>query len=111
MTVERERAAEKREEKPEAESGGTGRNPGGAVDSAANPTLVTEVNSPGEEEMMEQVVASENLKRAYKRVIENKGAAGVDGMKVDELLPYLRVTWARIKEELVSGRYQPQGVR
>lgn len=111
MTVERERAAEKREEKPEAESGGTGRNPGEAVDSAANPTLVTEANSPGEEEMMEQVVSSENLKRAYKRVIENKGAAGVDGMQVDELLPYLRFTWARIKGELVSGGYQPQGVR
>jgi len=61
--------------------------------------------------MMEQVVERGNMKRAYERVVSNQGAAGVDGMGVEELLPYLQGSWARIKEELVSGRYQPGGIR
>jgi len=109
--VKRERAAEKRAEKPEAVNGGTGRNPGEAVYSAASPTLVAETDSPGEVEMMEQVVERGNMKQAYERVVSNQGAAGVDGMGVEELLPYLQGSWARIKEELVSGRYQPGGIR
>lgn len=109
--MKREGAAEKRSEKTEALYGGTGRNPGEAVYSAASPALVTEPDSPGEDEMMEQVVERENMRRAYERVKRNKGAAGIDGMTVEELLPYLQRNWARIKEELVSGRYQPQGVR
>lgn len=96
---------------PEAVRGGTGRNLGEARYSAANPTLVTETNSPEEEGMMEQVVGRANMKRAYERVVSNKGAAGVDGMEVEELLPYLQRTWERIKEELVSGSYRPRGVR
>ena len=109
--MKRERAAEKRAEKPEAVNGGTGRNPGEAVYSAASPTLVAETDSPGEVEMMEQVVERGNMKQAYERVVSNQGAAGVDGMGVEELLPYLQGSWARIKEELVSGRYQPGGIR
>ncbi len=61
--------------------------------------------------MMEQVVERGNMKQAYERVVSNQGAAGVDGMGVEELLPYLQGSWARIKEELVSGRYQPGGIR
>lgn len=109
--MKRKGAAEKRAEKPEAVNGGTGRNPGEAIYSAASPTLVAETDSPGEVEMMEQVVERGNMKRAYERVVSNKGAAGVDGMGVEELLAYLQGSWARIREELVSGRYQPQGVR
>ena len=61
--------------------------------------------------MMEQVVERGNMKQAYERVVSNQGAAGVDGMGVEELLPYLQGSWARIKEEVVSGRYQPGGIR
>jgi len=43
--------------------------------------------------------------------VRNGGAPGVDGMTVEELMPYCREHWARIREELVSGRYQPQPVR
>ena len=49
--------------------------------------------------------------RAYQQVVGNKGAAGVDEMTVEELKPHLQKHWARIKEELLSGRYQPQAVR
>ncbi len=39
-----------------------------------------------------------------------QGVAGIDGMTVDELMPYLREEWAGIKEERLSGEYHPQTV-
>jgi RNA-directed DNA polymerase len=60
---------------------------------------------------MEAVVARENLLDADARVMSNKGAAGVDQMPVEQLLPYLQEHWARIKESLLNGTYQPQAVR
>jgi len=61
--------------------------------------------------LMDEVVSRGNLAAAYKRVLRNRGAAGVDGMTVDELSPYCREHWPRIREELLSGRYRPQPVR
>ena len=52
----------------------------------------------GEEQLMERVLERENLLRALKRVEQNKGAAGVDGMTVEELRPYLRKHWPEIGE-------------
>jgi RNA-directed DNA polymerase len=43
--------------------------------------------------------------------MRNGGAPGVDGMTVNELMPYCRKHWARIREELLSGTYIPQSVR
>jgi group II intron reverse transcriptase/maturase len=60
---------------------------------------------------MEAVVARENMFRAYEQVVRNKGAAGVDRMTVEQLKPYLQERWAKIKEELLKGEYQPQPVR
>ncbi len=60
---------------------------------------------------MEEVLRRENLVRAHARVVRNGGAAGVDGMTVDELMPYCRTHWARIREELLSGTYGPRPVR
>jgi len=58
-------------------------------------------------DMMEAVVERGNMIEAFKRVVSNKGAGGVDGMGVDELKPYLQTQWERIKEQLLEGRYQP----
>ncbi len=66
---------------------------------------------PEELQLMEAVVARENLLDAYRRVMSNKGAAGVDGMPVEQLLPHLQEHWAQIKESLLNGTYQPQAVR
>ena len=52
-------------------------------------------------------VRRENMLPAYQRVVRNGGAPGVDGMTVDELMPYCREHWARIREELLSGTYRP----
>ena len=48
---------------------------------------------------------------AYKRVLQNKGAAGVDGVEVQNLKPYLFKHWERIKQELLMGTYKPSPVR
>ena len=61
--------------------------------------------------LMEAVVERENMLNAFRRVVGNKGAAGVDAMSVDELKPYLQTHWERIKEQLLEGSYQPQPVR
>jgi retron-type reverse transcriptase len=66
---------------------------------------------PETEQLMQAVVARENLIRAYKQVVSNKGAAGVDAMTVVQLKPYLQEHWVRIKEELLTGTYKPQPVR
>ncbi|MHC4067221.1 MAG: group II intron reverse transcriptase/maturase [Planctomycetota bacterium] len=61
--------------------------------------------------LIDQVVSRKNLIRAYERVVRNQGAAGVDGMTVDDLMPYCREHWSRIREELLNGAYRPQAVR
>jgi RNA-directed DNA polymerase len=66
---------------------------------------------PGDMQLMEAVVARENMVKALYRVERNKGASGVDNMTTGELRSYLKVEWPRIKEELLAGRYKPQPVR
>jgi len=61
--------------------------------------------------LLEAIVSRENMTRAYKRVVANKGSHGIDGMGVDELLPYLRENWETIKQQLLEGTYKPQPVR
>lgn len=61
--------------------------------------------------LMEQVVERSNLWLAYQRVIENKGAPGVDGVTVSEFKDWLKVHWPSVKQALLEGRYVPQPVR
>lgn len=61
--------------------------------------------------LMEQVVARANAVQAFKRVRRNKGSPGIDGMTVDQLAPYLRDHWSAIREQLLAGSYQPNGVK
>lgn len=65
----------------------------------------------GDEDLMAQVLERGNLARALKRVRQNQGSAGIDGMTVDELMPYLRDRWPALREQLLAGRYQPNAVR
>ena len=60
---------------------------------------------------MEQVVERSNLWSAYQRVVQNKGAPGVDDLKVAEFKDWLKVHWPSVKEALLAGRYVPQAVR
>jgi RNA-directed DNA polymerase len=61
--------------------------------------------------LLDSVLETGNLYEAYKRVVQNRGAPGVDGMTVEELGPYLKVYWAEIREQMLSSRYMPQTVR
>jgi len=65
----------------------------------------------GEERLMERVVERKNLVTALRRVERNRGAPGVDGMRVEQLRPFLRRHWASIRGQLLTGQYQPQPVR
>jgi len=53
----------------------------------------------------------ENLQQAFKRVRANKGAAGVDGLDIDQTARQLVTKWPSIREQLLSGTYRPQPVR
>jgi RNA-directed DNA polymerase len=66
---------------------------------------------PGTDRLMEEVVQRGNAKAALKRVRQNKGSPGVDGMTVDELPEYLVENWETIREELLAGSYQPKPVK
>src|SRR5215510_2557938 len=59
---------------------------------------------------MEGIVERENLKKALAQVKRNKGAAGVDGMTVDELSAYLKEHWPTIRARVLVGTYKPQPV-
>lgn len=61
--------------------------------------------------LMEEVCARQNLMAAHRRVVRNGGAPGIDGMTVEELMPYCREHWARIREKLLRDTYKPQPVR
>jgi RNA-directed DNA polymerase len=61
--------------------------------------------------IMEEVCERDNLREAFQRVKSNKGSAGVDGMTVDDLSAYLKEHWPVIREQLLSGTYEPKPVR
>ena len=71
---------------------------------------ITDTNEQTEG-LLEQILAGENLNLAYKQVKRNKGAGGIDGMQVDELLPFLRENRKELLQSLRDGKYRPQPVR
>ena len=63
------------------------------------------------ERLLELILTKDNLNRAYKQVKRNKGAGGIDGMQVDELLPYLRENREELVQAIRDGKYRPKPVR
>jgi RNA-directed DNA polymerase len=102
---------------PQVADGGPSAQTAGAV-KPQGPRLRVEASSAGSgnerlgaSDLMEKVCERQNLRAALKRVRDNAGKPGIDGMTVKELPAYLRVHWPRLREELLAGRYQPQPVR
>jgi group II intron reverse transcriptase/maturase len=60
---------------------------------------------------MEEVVADSNIARAVKRVRQNRGSPGIDRMTVDELPEFLDRNAGILREQLLSGTYEPRAVR
>ena len=65
----------------------------------------------GAENLLERILDRNNLNQAYLKVKRNGGSAGVDGMTVEEMLPYLREHREELLESLRSERYKPKAVR
>jgi RNA-directed DNA polymerase len=61
--------------------------------------------------LITEVVSKPNMALAYRRVVSNQGAAGVDGMRVEQLDGYLQTHWSGIRAKLETGTYHPQPVR
>jgi len=61
--------------------------------------------------LLEDVLGNDNIKRALKQIVGNKGASGVDGMTVYELAQWLPANIDALKERIRAGKYRPQAVR
>lgn len=96
---------------PSATTGSTERNSGGTVAGASSPLGEQNPLELWGNPDMEEVLNRENMARALKRVKANKGAAGVDEMAVEDLEPYLKEHWPRLRKELLEGTYKPKSVR
>jgi len=91
----------------------TGQNSVGAA-ARAEADMATRTRTKAEvatTSLMEAVIERGNLRLAYQRVVENKGAAGVDQLAVAELKDHLQRHWPTIRARLLAGVYQPQPVR
>ena len=104
------RDADSMAEMSETHSKGSGRKPREYERGASSVTARREDSSPETEQLIEAVVERENMVAALQRVVSNRGAAGVDGMTVEQLKPYLKEEWKRIREELVGDEYRPKPV-
>jgi len=62
-------------------------------------------------ELLEKILYKDNLNRAFKRVKANKGAPGIDGMTIEEALPYLREHQKELVGRIFAGKYTPAPVR
>ena len=62
-------------------------------------------------QLLEEILSRENMMQAYKRVVANKGAGGVDGITTEEVKDYLIEHWEEIREQIRNRKYKPQPVR
>ena len=61
--------------------------------------------------LIERILTQENVRIALEKVIANKGAAGIDGMKVEDLRDYMNANWLSIKQSILERSYKPAPVR
>lgn len=94
-----------------AAAGGPGRNLGEVRRSVPRRPLAGDGSVPEQAQLMERVVERSNMQAALRRVKQNKGAPGVDGMSVEQVGAFLRVHWPKIKERLLEGSYEPMPVK
>jgi len=103
----------KAEDSRRVDAGGEelGPNPGGALSGAETDATTRKRTKAESSGLMEAVCERGNLMLAYQRVVENKGAAGVDGIGVAEFKGHLKQHWPAIKARVLAGGYIPQPVR
>ncbi len=85
--------------------------PGGDAPAAGTHRALKQDEVMENQELLQAVLASDNLERAWKRVKSNKGAPGIDGVTVEDWPAYARAHWPALREQINDGRYRPQAVR
>jgi group II intron reverse transcriptase/maturase len=96
--------------KAERAQGRRGEAPRGHASEEA-PTAIRGDERSGSGDLMEKVTQVANLQAALKRVEANDGSPGIDGMRADELRPWLRENWKELVRALLDETYRPQAVR
>lgn len=89
----------------------TGRNPGMARAGAKTDAADYAQPKSERERLMSRVVERGNMQLAYSRVMKNRGAPGIDGMRCEDLKAWLKENWVQVKRSLLDGTYRPQAVR
>jgi RNA-directed DNA polymerase len=95
----------------EAIRGETEQNSEGSINCVNHQTSGKERSVNNQSWLMDWLVSKGNMDEAYKKVVSNKGAPGVDGVTTVELKDYLFKHWETTKQQLIEGKYQPQPVR
>ena len=75
---------------------------------AENNNTITDFQT---DKLLDKILQPYNLNKAYKKVKSNKGAGGIDGMHVDELLQFLKDNKMQLIQKLKDGKYKPNPVR
>lgn len=88
-----------------------GRNPGMAHAGAETDTAYGADPKSERERLMSRVLERGNMQLAYSRVMKNRGAPGIDGMRCEDLKGWLKANWSQVKRALLEGTYRPQAVR
>ncbi|PMS29431.1 RNA-directed DNA polymerase [Trinickia symbiotica] len=88
-----------------------GRNLGDGARGAEAGTAATGQTKAEGPSLMDAVVERSNLWQAYQRVVQNRGAPGVDGLSVEQFKDWLKMHWPSVKVALLDGRYMPAAVR
>jgi group II intron reverse transcriptase/maturase len=81
--------------------------------SALTETKLTDyvVNNVTTENLLDRVLARENMFKALAQVERNKGAAGIDGVNTNEIRRYLKINWPQIREQIINGNFKPSCVK
>ena len=90
---------------------GSGRNLREARRCERPPITATEEPIQNTASLIEAMLERENMLKAYKQVVRNKGAPGVNGMTTEDLKDYLKEHWLQLRDEVLSGRYRPSPVK
>ncbi|WP_338911207.1 reverse transcriptase domain-containing protein [Mycetohabitans rhizoxinica] len=88
-----------------------GRNLGEGAHGAEVGTAATGQTKAQGPSLMEAVVERSNMWLAYQRVVQNRGAPGVDGLPVEQFKDWLKMHWPSVKAALLDARYMPAAVR
>ncbi len=74
-------------------------------------SVITQERALKTMELMEVVVTPASMNDAYERVVDNKGAPGIDGMKTTDLYEWLMENKEELIKQLLEGTYEPNAVR